>query len=73
MEGVNIIALLLGNLALVIFGMAFFVALGLLIAPLVLLGVSARPIVAWTACRALAATLRGDDPRPWVPQVSTGA
>src|SRR5437868_10776055 len=31
-EGVNIIALLLGNLALVIFGMAFFVALGLLIA-----------------------------------------
>jgi len=41
-------------------------AFALLIAPLMLLAIAALPLLIWSAGRAAAAVVRGEDPRRWV-------
>jgi hypothetical protein len=48
-----------------VFGEAVW-AFALLIAPLMLVAIAAVPLLIWSAARAAAGVLRGEDPRRWV-------
>ncbi len=47
-------------------------AFGLLVAPILLLAMLALPVAIWTAGHAIAAVVRGEDPRRWVLVLGVG-